>query len=77
MTSYDVAELCLLPFLVPADRALTNAIGNLELCDEYVETLKKLGYEYDDVAEQVSSRSLVFGCFKLKFYNTLLSRYSL
>lgn len=34
-------------------RALTNAIGNLGLLDPYADALKKLGYELEDIAEQV------------------------
>jgi starch phosphorylase len=34
-------------------RALTNAIGNLELTGEYAEALKQLGQNLEDVASQV------------------------
>lgn len=34
-------------------RALTNAIGNLGLSGAYVDALKKLGYELEEIAEQV------------------------
>lgn len=34
-------------------RALLNAVGNLELKDEYTEALHKLGHDLEAVAEQV------------------------
>lgn len=34
-------------------RALLNAIGNLELSGAYVEALRKLGHDLEDVARQV------------------------
>lgn len=34
-------------------RALTNAIGNLDIRDAYADALKKLGHELEDIAEQV------------------------
>lgn len=36
-------------------RALLNAIGNLQLSGPYAEALKKLGYNLEDVANQVFS----------------------
>jgi len=36
-------------------RALLNAVGNLELKDEYSEALHKLGHDLEAVAEQVQS----------------------
>lgn len=38
-------------------RALLNAVGNLELKDEYSEALHKLGHDLEAVAEQVLSFS--------------------
>lgn len=34
-------------------RALTNAIGNLDLNGPYADALRKLGYELEEIAEQV------------------------
>lgn len=34
-------------------RALTNAIGNLDILDGYYDALKKLGHELEEIAEQV------------------------
>lgn len=34
-------------------RALTNAIGNLNLQGPYADALRKLGYELEEIAEQV------------------------
>lgn len=34
-------------------RALTNAIGNLDLKGPYADALRKLGYELEEIAEQV------------------------
>lgn len=34
-------------------RALTNAIGNLDVHDAYADALKKLGHELEEVVEQV------------------------
>lgn len=34
-------------------RALTNAIGNLDLRGPYADALRKLGYELEEIAEQV------------------------
>lgn len=34
-------------------RALTNAIGNLDIQDAYSDALKKLGHELEDIVEQV------------------------
>ncbi|XP_078445479.1 alpha-glucan phosphorylase 2 [Wolffia australiana] len=39
-------------------RALTNAIGNLDLLGPYAEALKKLGYDLEDVAEQERDAAL-------------------
>lgn len=38
-------------------RALLNAVGNLELKDEYSEALHKLGHDLEAVAEQVQTFS--------------------
>lgn len=38
-------------------RALLNAVGNLELKDEYSEALHKLGHDLEAVAEQVQAFS--------------------
>lgn len=35
-------------------RALTNAIGNLNLQGPYADALRTLGYELEEIAEQVS-----------------------
>lgn len=35
-------------------RALTNAIGNLNLQGPYADALRKLGYELEEIAEQVT-----------------------
>ena len=34
-------------------RALTNAIGNLDIQDAYSDALKKLGHELEEIVEQV------------------------
>lgn len=34
-------------------RALTNAIGNLDILDGYYDALKKLGHGLEEIAEQV------------------------
>lgn len=39
-------------------RALTNAIGNLDLKAPYADALRKLGYELEEIAEQVFSSFL-------------------
>lgn len=41
-------------------RALLNAVGNLELKDEYSEALHKLGHDLEAVAEQVWSTASLF-----------------
>ena len=38
-------------------RALINAIGNLDLLDPYAEALKKLGYDLENIADQVRASS--------------------
>lgn len=35
-------------------RALTNAIGNLNIQDAYSDALKKLGRELEEITEQVA-----------------------
>ena len=35
-------------------RALTNAIGNLNIQDAYGDALKKLGHELEEITEQVA-----------------------
>lgn len=42
-------------------RALTNAIGNLNLQGPYADALRTLGYELEEIAEQVH--------FKLPFFS--------
>lgn len=39
-------------------RALTNAIGNLDITDAYADALNKLGHDLEEVVEQVSDSSL-------------------
>lgn len=34
-------------------RALTNAIGNLDIQDAYADALNKLGHELEEIVEQV------------------------
>ena len=34
-------------------RALTNAIGNLDIQDAYGDALKKLGHDLEEIVEQV------------------------
>lgn len=34
-------------------RALTNAVGNLDVQDAYANALKQLGYALEEIAEQV------------------------
>ena len=43
--------------LVLQGRALLNAVGNLELKDEYTEALHKLGHDLEAVAEQVGTHT--------------------
>lgn len=53
-------------FCVLQGRALTNAIGNLELTGQYAEALKQLGQNLEDVASQVSDfcQRLVFSPYQ-------------
>lgn len=41
-------------------RALTNAIGNLDLQGPYADALRKLGYELEEIAEQVTLFFILF-----------------
>lgn len=34
-------------------RALTNAVGNLDLQDAYADALRQLGHELENIVEQV------------------------
>lgn len=40
-------------------RALTNAIGNLDIQDAYSSALNKLGHELEEITEQVIPLNLI------------------
>ena len=40
-------------------RALTNAIGNLNIQDAYADALNKLGHELEEIVEQVIRKSIL------------------
>lgn len=41
-------------------RALTNAIGNLNIQDAYADALNKLGHGLEEIAEQVAPSLTIF-----------------
>lgn len=60
----EVPDTCDL-LVVLQGRALLNAVGNLELKDEYTEALHKLGHDLEAVAEQVDTHPCITSSYLL------------